>query len=76
MEAPEYKRRWASEPFEKQAERALRGWLLDRLEDRSLWFSAQGHPTPLSVSQLADALGRDAEFVSVVELWAGRRMST
>ena len=73
LETPEFKRRWASEPFAKQAERALRGWLLDRLEDRSLWFSPQGHPTPQSVSQLADTLGRDAEFVSVVDLWQGRR---
>nr|NLI49792.1 BREX-2 system adenine-specific DNA-methyltransferase PglX [Propionibacterium sp.] len=73
LEAPEFKRRWASEPFEKQAERALRGWLLDRLENRALWFSAQGHPTPVSVSQLADVLGRDAEFRGVVELWQRRR---
>ncbi len=71
LEAPEYKRRWASEPFEKQAERALRGWLLDRLEDRALWFSSQGHPTPRSVNQLADELGSDSEFVSVVDLWVG-----
>ena len=34
LEKPEYKRRWATEPWEKQEERALRGWLLDRLEDR------------------------------------------
>jgi hypothetical protein len=34
LEKPEYKRRWATEPWEKQVERALRGWLLDRLEDR------------------------------------------
>ncbi len=73
LETPEFKRRWASEPFEKQAERALRGWLLDRLEDRALWFSPQGHPTPRSVSQVADVLGRDAEFVGVVDLWAGVR---
>ncbi len=70
---PEYKRRWASEAFDKQAETALRGWLLDRLEDRALWFSPQGHPTPQSVSQLADVLGRDAEFRDVAELWQRRR---
>ncbi|MEA5119841.1 MAG: BREX-2 system adenine-specific DNA-methyltransferase PglX [Propionibacterium sp.] len=73
LEAPEFKRRWASEPFDKQAETALRGWLLDRVENRELWFSAQGHPTPQSVSQLADVLGRDAEFRGVVELWQRRR---
>jgi SAM-dependent methyltransferase len=73
LEAPEFKRRWASEPFDEQARRALRRWLLDRLEDRSLWFTAQGQPNPRSVSQLADALGRDPEFRGVAELWAGQR---
>ncbi|WP_220489261.1 BREX-2 system adenine-specific DNA-methyltransferase PglX [Tessaracoccus sp. MC1679] len=73
LETPEYKRRWATEPFAKQADRALRGWLLDRLEERSLWFTSQGQVRPQSVGQLADALGRDAEFVSVVDLWQGRR---
>ena len=34
LEKPEYKRRWAQEPWEKRQERALREWLLDRLEDR------------------------------------------
>lgn len=72
LERPEYKRRWASEPFAKQADTALKNWLLDRLEDRSLWFSRQGHPTPRSVAQLADELGRDAEFTGVVELWKGK----
>lgn len=73
LETPEFKRRWAAESFPKQAERALRGWLLDRLEDKSLWFSAQNHPIPQSVAQLADRLGGDPEFVQVVELWQGRR---
>lgn len=72
LEAPEYKRRWSTEQFQAQAEKALRSWLLDRLEARDLWFSRQGHPTPRSVAQLADELGRDAEFVSVVELWRGK----
>ena len=44
LERPEYKRRWATEPWDKQVERALRGWLLDRLEDRRFWFDAQGRP--------------------------------
>ena len=43
---------WA-DPFQLQqvflnlignAEQALRGWLLDRLEDRRYWFDAQGRP--------------------------------
>lgn len=72
LERPEYKRRWASESWEKQQEAALRGWLLDRLEDRSLWFSRQGHPTPLSIGQLADRVGRDADLPGVLALWEGR----
>jgi hypothetical protein len=32
IERPEYKRRWNTEQWDQQQERALRGWLLDRLE--------------------------------------------
>jgi N-6 DNA Methylase len=32
IERPEYKRRWNVEPWEQQQEKALRNWLLDRLE--------------------------------------------
>ncbi len=32
IEQPEYKRRWNTEPWDSQLERALREWLLDRLE--------------------------------------------
>jgi hypothetical protein len=71
LEKPEYKRRWASEPWEKQ-ERALRGWLLDRLEDRRFWFDAQGRPQPRSVAQLADEVDRDGDLTSVLMLWEGR----
>ncbi len=72
LERPEYKRRWSQEPWEKRQERALRDWLLDRLEDRRFWFDAQGRPLPRSVAQLADEVSRDAEMVSVLALWEGR----
>ena len=49
LERPEYKRRWTIEPWEKRQERALREWLLDRLEDKRFWFDAQGRPLPRSV---------------------------
>ena len=42
LEKPEYKRRWAQELWEKREDRALRDWLLGRLEDRRFWFDAQG----------------------------------
>ena len=72
LERPEYKRRWAQEPWEKRQERALRDWLLDRLEQRRFWFDSQGRPLPRSVGQLADVVGRDADLVSVLGLWEGR----
>jgi hypothetical protein len=32
IEQPEYKRRWNTEPWDSQVQRALKSWLLDRLE--------------------------------------------
>ena len=72
LEQPEYKRRWAQEPWEKRQEGALRGWLLNRLEDKRFWFDGQGRPVPRSVAQLADEVNRDADMVSVLGLWEGR----
>src|SRR5690606_28627271 len=73
LERPEHKRRWASVPWEKQQEQALRGWLLDRLEDRRYWFDNQGRPAPRSIAQLADLVARDDEVMGVLALWEGRR---
>jgi hypothetical protein len=73
LETPEHKRRWASEPWEKQVDRALRSWLLDRLEQRHYWFDQNGRPTPTSIGRLADVVTRDADLVSVLELWSGQR---
>ena len=72
LEKPEYKRRWSHESWEKRQERALRGWLLDRLEARRFWFDEQGRPLPRSVAQLADDVARDADMVTVLALWEGR----
>ncbi|CAM3438791.1 BREX-2 system adenine-specific DNA-methyltransferase PglX [Mycobacterium frederiksbergense] len=71
LERPEYKRRWAVEPWDKQVQAALRDWLLDRVEDKSLWFDRDGRPTPMSVAQLADILDRNDDFRNVLQLWAG-----
>lgn len=70
LEKPEYKRRWATEPWEKQVESALRRWLLDRVEDRALWFDRDGRPQTQSVAQLADILDRDEDFRKTLRLWA------
>ncbi|MFI6716591.1 BREX-2 system adenine-specific DNA-methyltransferase PglX [Kribbella sp. NPDC050470] len=73
LERPEYKRRWASESWESQLERVLGHWLLDRMEDQKFWFDAQQRPAARSVAQLADMVSRDADLVSMLDLWSGRR---
>jgi len=70
LEKPEHKRRWATEPWDKRVTEALRDWLLDRVENRDLWFEGD-HPTPRSIAQLADRLDRDEDFRQVLRLWAG-----
>ncbi|MGY0058420.1 BREX-2 system adenine-specific DNA-methyltransferase PglX [Streptomyces sp. LZ34] len=71
VERPEYKRRWATEGWDLLQQRALRSWLLDRMENRELWFP-DGQPTILTRDQLTSALSLDEDFVSVAELYAPR----
>ncbi|WP_042176989.1 BREX-2 system adenine-specific DNA-methyltransferase PglX [Streptomyces sp. NBRC 110035] len=70
VERPEYKRRWASEGWDALQEKALRSWLLDRMENRDHWFDENGQPTILTLARLTDALSRDEDFVSVAKLYA------
>ncbi|MFI5554892.1 BREX-2 system adenine-specific DNA-methyltransferase PglX [Streptomyces sp. NPDC051738] len=72
VERPEYKRRWATEGWDALQEKALRSWLLDRMENRELWFQ-DGQPTILTRAQLTSALSLDEDFVSVTELYAPRK---
>ncbi|WP_063727779.1 BREX-2 system adenine-specific DNA-methyltransferase PglX [Streptomyces sp. RTd22] len=77
IERPEYKRRWASEPWEKKEKAALRTWLLDRIEEPSLWHGLRDgmkQPRALTVSQLADTLRDDADLNSVAQLYATDHM--
>lgn len=69
LEKPEYKRRWATESWEKQQEQALARWLLDRLEHRDFWFDTNDRPLARSIAQLADEVSRDPDLTSVLELW-------
>jgi len=75
IERPECKRRWATESWERQQERALRNWLLDRLEARHLWFAVDDNgddqPVARTVRTLADRVRGDADFTNVAALWAG-----
>ncbi|MGW6959132.1 BREX-2 system adenine-specific DNA-methyltransferase PglX [Streptomyces chartreusis] len=73
VERPEYKRRWATDGWNALQERALRSWLLDRMENRDLWFDENGQPTILTLARLTDALSRDEDFVSVAKLYAPRK---
>ena len=77
IEQPEYKRRWNTELWDTQLERALREWLLDRLEshfDYDGRMNDSGQPIAkldialVSVAKLADIARQDPEFQQVGEL--------
>ncbi len=72
IEKPEYKRRWHSEPWEEQEERALKNWLLDRLETPQYRNGTKDNPELTTTAQLADVASADAEFLQVAELYRGR----
>lgn len=69
IERPEFKRRWTAKSWEEQANAALRGWLLDRLEEPRYWPEPAAITT---VARLAAALRADADFMQVARLYAGR----
>ncbi|GAA1556014.1 BREX-2 system adenine-specific DNA-methyltransferase PglX [Streptomyces globosus] len=73
VERPEYKRRWATEGWDALQEKALRSWLLDRIESRDHWFDENGMPALVSLSRLTDVLSRDEDFVSVAKIYAPRK---
>ncbi|MFJ6676413.1 BREX-2 system adenine-specific DNA-methyltransferase PglX [Actinosynnema sp. NPDC091369] len=80
IERPECKRRWATEPWEKQQERALREWLQDRLEARHLWYAEDANgveqPTTRSVSELTDLMRNDDDFTEVARFWASDNLGS
>ncbi|MFE0590685.1 BREX-2 system adenine-specific DNA-methyltransferase PglX [Micromonospora echinospora] len=72
IERPECKRRWATEGWDAMRRKALRDWLLDRCEARELWYhhvDGLEQPRPLTTAQLADELYRDADVLTVAELY-------
>ncbi|MDH2407260.1 BREX-2 system adenine-specific DNA-methyltransferase PglX [Streptomyces chitinivorans] len=73
IERPEYKRRWATEGWDAMQDKALRAWLLDRMEARELWFDESGQPTLLTLARLTDALSQDEDFTAVAKLYAPRK---
>ncbi|MFJ2647157.1 BREX-2 system adenine-specific DNA-methyltransferase PglX [Streptomyces sp. NPDC087420] len=72
LERPENKRRWKTEGWDVLQEKALRSWLLERMENRDHWFDENDQPTVLTLARLTDALSRDEDFVSVAKLYAPR----
>jgi len=69
IERPEHKRRWAAKPWDEQVKVALRGWLLDRLEEPRYW------PEPAAITtsaRLAAEARTDEDFLQVARLYAGR----
>lgn len=73
IERPEYKRRWATEGWDSMRQKALRSWLLDRIEDRSYWFDESGNPTVTTLARLTENLTTDDDFTSVADLYAPRQ---
>ncbi|MFF0016214.1 BREX-2 system adenine-specific DNA-methyltransferase PglX [Streptomyces sp. NPDC005374] len=73
IEKPEFKRRWENASWDALQEKALRSWLLDRMENRDHWFDENGQPAILTLARLNDALSRDEDFVSVAKLYAPRK---
>jgi hypothetical protein len=71
IERPEYKRRWNTESWVEQEQRALREWLLDRLETERYW-PRSGALQLRSAYQLSDAMRSDSEFMQVAALYTGR----
>ncbi|MEF8723739.1 MAG: BREX-2 system adenine-specific DNA-methyltransferase PglX [Candidatus Accumulibacter delftensis] len=76
IETPGCKRRWETTQWDSLEQAALRDWLLARLESPRYWPRLDGSgsdatPQLLSTSRLADAAGRDAEFMQLAALYAG-----
>ena len=71
IERPEYKRRWNAEPWDEQEQRALKNWLLDRLECTRYW-PIQHEPTCKRRPSWPTEASGDADFQQVAALYRGR----
>lgn len=75
IECPANKRRWARESWRSLEIDALKSWLLDRLEDRRLWFEGSADAERAicrSLAQLADRVSIiTPDFLDVARLWKG-----
>lgn len=71
IEKPEYKRRWNTESWDDQQQRAVRHWLLDRLE-RFFSSNKGNEPRLTSVAKLADLASADADLLLVAAIYRDR----
>ena len=67
VERPEFKRRWNVEPWHDQEVRALRTWLLNRLESPAYWPATR----LATVRNLAERAATDTDFQRVATRYAG-----
>lgn len=72
IEKPEFKRRWNDEPWDEQEQRALKNWLLDRLETTKYRKGSKESPELTTTAQMADVASADSEFQQVAALYRGR----
>lgn len=70
LEKPEFKRRWATTPWDVRRTEALQAAILDRLEDPTLWQDPQG-PITRSVAELADLLRGDLVIKELARVLTG-----
>ncbi|MGW4849038.1 BREX-2 system adenine-specific DNA-methyltransferase PglX [Nocardia brasiliensis] len=73
IERPEYKRRWATEGWDALQRKALRSWLLGRMERRELWYDDNDQPVIRTLPRLTDLVSQDEDFTSVAAIYAPRQ---
>ena len=61
-----------TEPWEEQEQRALKNWLLDRLETPKYRKGTKDNPELTTTAQMADVASADAEFLQVAAIYRGR----
>ena len=73
IEKPDCKRRWETESWDAQQQRALQDWLLDRLESHSYWPTPEQEvPRLQSVAELSDKASSDHDFLQVAAIYRER----
>jgi hypothetical protein len=73
LEQPEFKRRWVIRDWKDMEKRALRDWLLDRLEDPDLWYEeyeGAGRPVTRAADELTERLAIFADVNEALTLYA------